>query len=297
MFWANPNSLPSRPATRLLSGDRNCEVTPVARWLGESHRQVRHPSPLHHRERTTERPRPAGPEPLPGGAGAVDTRNRKPLSRRQFLAAGTWGGHRRSGRRPAGREPPGAAAVTATRPPSRRTKPRPWRMLGKSSLRTPGSLPFPKLPRARTRSPRSSIVVVRCSRTTRTTTSSGCSGAGPAGGPAGDGFTLARTDSRTATNPYPDGRLQRAFRMPTTCQPGAAESGVDGQPQRVRQRRQRRVRPDVIRPAPRRSSAPWRWATGRATTCRSPTPSPTTFPIGDRWFCSCSRRPTPTAAT
>jgi phospholipase C len=34
----------------------------------------------------------------------------------------------------------------------------------------------------------------------------------------GDGFRLDRHGRPTATNPYPDGRIQHAFHMPTTCQ-------------------------------------------------------------------------------
>lgn len=34
----------------------------------------------------------------------------------------------------------------------------------------------------------------------------------------GDGFTLDASGRPTASNPYPDGRVQHAFRMPTTCQ-------------------------------------------------------------------------------
>ena len=33
-----------------------------------------------------------------------------------------------------------------------------------------------------------------------------------------DGFQLGRDGLPTATNPYPDGTVQHAFRMPTTCQ-------------------------------------------------------------------------------
>src|ERR1700733_6882575 len=33
-----------------------------------------------------------------------------------------------------------------------------------------------------------------------------------------DGFRLGRDGLPTATNPYPDGTIQHAFRMPTTCQ-------------------------------------------------------------------------------
>lgn len=34
----------------------------------------------------------------------------------------------------------------------------------------------------------------------------------------GDGFTLGRDGLPTATNPYPNGQIQHAFHMPTTCQ-------------------------------------------------------------------------------
>ena len=34
----------------------------------------------------------------------------------------------------------------------------------------------------------------------------------------GDGFTLGANGLPTATNPYPNGKKQHAFRMPTTCQ-------------------------------------------------------------------------------
>ena len=34
----------------------------------------------------------------------------------------------------------------------------------------------------------------------------------------GDGFTLGANGQPTAANPYPDGRIQHSFRMPTTCQ-------------------------------------------------------------------------------
>jgi phospholipase C len=35
-----------------------------------------------------------------------------------------------------------------------------------------------------------------------------------------DGFGLGRNGLPTATNPYANGDLQHAFRMPTTCQDG-----------------------------------------------------------------------------
>jgi phospholipase C len=40
----------------------------------------------------------------------------------------------------------------------------------------------------------------------------------------GDGFTLDANGDPTATNPYPNGQLQLAFRMPTTCQLSSSPS-------------------------------------------------------------------------
>jgi phospholipase C len=46
----------------------------------------------------------------------------------------------------------------------------------------------------------------------------GMLGRGPGEQPRGDGFTLGPDGRPTAANPYPDGKVQHAFRMPTTCQ-------------------------------------------------------------------------------
>ena len=46
----------------------------------------------------------------------------------------------------------------------------------------------------------------------------GMLGRGPGEQPRGDGFTLGSDGRPTAANPYPDGKVQHAFRMPTTCQ-------------------------------------------------------------------------------
>jgi phospholipase C len=46
----------------------------------------------------------------------------------------------------------------------------------------------------------------------------GMLGRGPGETPRGDGFTIGPDGRPTATNPCPDGSIQHAFRMPTTCQ-------------------------------------------------------------------------------
>ena len=46
----------------------------------------------------------------------------------------------------------------------------------------------------------------------------GMLGRGPGQHPRGDGFTIGPDGRPTAANPTPDGKVQHAFRMPTTCQ-------------------------------------------------------------------------------
>ena len=46
----------------------------------------------------------------------------------------------------------------------------------------------------------------------------GMLGRGPGEKPRGDGFTIGADGRPTAANPAPDGTIQHAFRMPTTCQ-------------------------------------------------------------------------------
>ena len=54
-----------------------------------------------------------------------------------------------------------------------------------------------------------------------------------------DGFRLGRDGLPTATNPYANGDLQHAFRMPTTCQlNGEPRPGLAEQPHPVRPRPQ-----------------------------------------------------------
>jgi phospholipase C len=92
------------------------------------------------------------------------------------------------------------------------------RVLGRSSLRLPNSLPNPALPVGTDTMPEIERVVVLMLENHSYDNILGVLGRGPRQRLRGDGFTLACDGFPTATNPYPDGRLQRAFRMPTTCQ-------------------------------------------------------------------------------
>jgi phospholipase C len=110
------------------------------------------------------------------------------------------------------------------------------RVLGRSQLRLPDSLPAPGLPVGTDTIPQIEHIVVLMLENHSYDNVLGMLGRQPRRRWRGwgDGFTLARDGLPTATNPYPDGRLQRAFRMPTTCQLDSRPSQEVGrEPQRL----------------------------------------------------------------
>jgi phospholipase C len=92
------------------------------------------------------------------------------------------------------------------------------RVLGRTTLRMPDSLPNPLLAAGTDTLPQIEHVVVLMLENHSYDNVLGMLGRQPGQTPRGDGFTLAQDGLPDATNPYADGRLQRAFRMPTTCQ-------------------------------------------------------------------------------
>ena len=108
-------------------------------------------------------------------------------------------------------------ALTATAAgavvPSRRAGP-----ARAAATRAPGSLPYPTLAAGTDTLPGIEHIVVLMMENHSYDNVLGMLGRGPGQTPRGDGFTLGADGRPTATNPYPDGRIQRAFRMPTTCQ-------------------------------------------------------------------------------
>ena len=83
--------------------------------------------------------------------------------------------------------------------------------LGRSVLRCPGSLPDSSRPAGTDTLPGIDHVVVLMMENHTYDNLLGML-------PKGDGFPLGPGAQPTATNPYPDGRIQHAFHMPTTCQ-------------------------------------------------------------------------------
>ncbi len=84
---------------------------------------------------------------------------------------------------------------------------------GWAGLRQPGSLPDPRLPAGTDTIPQIEHIVVVMMEN-----HSYDNHLGMLRRPGADGFRLGRDGRPRASNPYPDGRIQHAFRMPTTCQ-------------------------------------------------------------------------------
>ncbi len=83
----------------------------------------------------------------------------------------------------------------------------------RTALRKPGSLPYPHLAAGTDTIPQIKHIVVLMLEN-----HSYDNHLGMLRRPGADGFTLGSNGKPTAQNPYPDGRIQHAFRMPTTCQ-------------------------------------------------------------------------------
>jgi phospholipase C len=96
-----------------------------------------------------------------------------------------------------------------------------WQMApGKGRpLRQPGSLPYPKLPAGTDTITQIEHVVVLMMEN-----HSYDNRLGMLFRPGADGFRIGRNGLPTAANPYPNGQIQHAFRMPTTCQLSARPS-------------------------------------------------------------------------
>ena len=124
------------------------------------------------------------------------------LSRRQFLRAGAGAAALVTlGTR-------AALAESASAPPAQAEA---LRVLGRRTLRQPGSLPFPGLRAGTDTMPGIEHIVVLVLENHSYDNVLGMLG-------KGDGFALDRHGRPTASNPTGTGKVQHAFHMPTTCQ-------------------------------------------------------------------------------
>jgi phospholipase C len=214
-------------------------------------------------------------EPEPSGSNAAG-----PVTRRRFLggsaaavAAGALAPALLGGTR-------AAAAAMPVETPAAAPYADALRALGRPVLRAPGSLPCPNLPAGTDTLPNIEHIVVLMLENHSFDNFFGMLG-------RGDGFRLGRGGLPTAVNPYPDGRLQHAFRMPTTCQlpsqPSqewlashtAYDSGkLDGFVRAPISSTDPTIVGGVAMGYWTGDDLPFTYSLARA------------FPIGDRWFCS-----------
>jgi phospholipase C len=204
-----------------------------------------------------------------------------PLSRRGFLA-GSASALAAGALAPAilGVADPATARAAQTAAPAAASYAAALRALGRSTLRHPGSLPFPALPAGTDTLPGIEHVVVLMMENHSFDNFFGMLG-------RGDGFTLGEDGLPTAANPYPDGQVQHAFRMPTTCQlPGtpsnkwrtshaAYDNGKnDGFVSATASYPSGGIVGGVAMGYWTGDDLPFTYSLARA------------FPVGDRWFCS-----------
>ena len=144
---------------------------------------------------------------------------------------------------------------------------------GTRALRAPGSLPYPHLPVGTDTIPQIEHIIVLMMENHSYDNRLGMLGRAGA-----DGFKLGGNGLPTATNPYANGDIQHAFRMPTTCQ----ESGDPSQTWLASHTAYDNGRNDGFV----RASG----AVGMGYWERADTPFyyslASTFPIADRYFCS-----------
>jgi phospholipase C len=151
---------------------------------------------------------------------------------------------------------------------------------GGTAGRRAGERPFPAQPEGTNTVPQIDHFLVLMMENHTYDNYLGMLGRGAAQQPRGDGFTLGPDGRPTAACPYPDGRIQHAFRMPTTCQ-------LAGKPSQEWEQAHVQYDGGKNDGFVRSDSGPvamgyWTgqdvpWAYSLATT----------FPLADRWFAPC----------
>jgi phospholipase C len=153
------------------------------------------------------------------------------------------------------------------------------RVLGRSSLRMPGSLPHPALAAGTDTVPQIEHVVVLMMENHSYDNLFGMLGRQPGQRPRGDGFTIGYDGYPINSNPEADGKPLRAFRMPTTCQLSRKPS----QEWKASHEQYAGGRNNGFVTSPSGPVAMGYWDERDLPFTYSLARH---FPIGDRWFCS-----------
>ncbi len=236
--------------------------------------------PRNGRDRPDSSPSPLEPD-------AADPGIRKPLSRRRFLAAGAGAVTAGVVGSQLGAARPAAAAVANPGSILSSVQKQALAALGKSSLRTPGSVPFPNLPPGTDTLPEIEHIVVCMLENHSYDNFFGMLGRAPGQTPRGDGFVIDDPTptafnpygTPTFTNPYANGDIQLAFHMPSTCQ-------NTGGPSQEWKTSHDSYAGGACNGFVESDSGPvsmgyWTGADLPFTYALADT-----FPVGDRWFCS-----------
>ena len=141
-------------------------------------------------------------------------------------------------------------------------------------LRKPGSLPYPRLRPGTDTIPEIKHIVVLMMENHSYDNHLGMLGRSGA-----DGFKLGPNRKPTANNPYPDGKIQHAFRMPTTCQ-------LSGQPSQTWHDSHVQLAGGHLTGFVRSGSGPVSMGYWEKADLPFYYSLASTFPIADRYFCS-----------
>jgi phospholipase C len=161
---------------------------------------------------------------------------------------------------------------SAAAEPAARTA-RPAARLTTAHLRAPGSMPYPDRPMGTDTIPQIDHVVVLMMEN-----HSYDNKLGMLNRPGADGFSIGKDGKPTATNPYPNGDLQHAFRMPTTCQnTKPSQAWIASHQQYANGRNDGFVKS----PSGPVAMGYWQWADQPFYYSMA-----RLFPIADRYFCS-----------
>ncbi len=153
------------------------------------------------------------------------------------------------------------------------------RVLGRSQMRLPESLPNPALPMGTDTMPEVEHIVVLMLENHSYDNFLGMLGRGPGEKRRGDGFTLAPDGLPKNSNPYQNGTRLRAFRMPTTCQ-------LSGKPTQEWEQAHIQYANGKNNGFVISESGPVAMGYWTGQDLPFTYDLATQFPIGDRWFCS-----------
>ena len=154
------------------------------------------------------------------------------------------------------------------------------RVLGRSQLRLPGSLPNAAAAAGTETFPEVEHVIVLMLENHSYDNFFGMLGRQPGGRPRGDGFTIALDGYPTASNPYSNGKPLRAFPMPTTCQ-------QHGKPSQEWEQSHIQYANGKLDGFVISNSGPVAMGYWDGSSLPFTYALAGEFPIGDRWFCSC----------